>query len=57
MAGADSTFGRLPSKMCGSKRAFASGDILSLSRGRRDAGTYDLIYSGMTGDLLAERGA
>ena len=37
--------------------AFASGDILSLSRGRRGATTYDLTYSGMTGDLLAEAAA
>ena len=37
--------------------AFASGDILKLSGVRRAAKTYDLIYSGMTGDLLAEAAA
>ena len=37
--------------------AFASGEIRELSRVRRRARTYDLIYSGMTGDLLAERDA
>lgn len=34
--------------------AFASGDILSLSRNARCAEVSDLAYSGMTGDLLAE---
>ena len=37
--------------------AFASGEICELARARRGAQSYDLIYSGMTGDLLAERGA
>ena len=37
--------------------AFASGDIRKLSRAHRRAQTYDLVYSGMTGDLLAEAAA
>jgi hypothetical protein len=37
--------------------AFASGEICKLARARRNAQSYDLIYSGMTGDLLAEHGS
>ena len=37
--------------------AFASGEICELSRNRRSARPSNLIYSGMTGDLLAERSA
>ncbi len=37
--------------------AFASGEICELSRTRRGVGPSNLIYSGMTGDLLAERSA
>ena len=37
--------------------AFVSGEILELARGRRGAQLYDIAYSGMTGELLAERAA
>lgn len=34
-------------------RAFVSGEILALARGRRGAGLFDLVYSGLSGDLVA----
>lgn len=34
--------------------AFVSGEILALGRARRKAQLFDLAYSGMTGDLVAE---
>jgi hypothetical protein len=50
---ADPAVGRVLADEVVLAEAFASGDILALSRSARKATLYDLAYSGMTGDLVA----
>jgi hypothetical protein len=47
-------FGRVFEAETALAEAFASGEILTLDRRRRDAALHDLTYSGMTADLVAE---
>jgi hypothetical protein len=49
---ADPAVGRVLADEVVLAEAFASGDILALSRSARKATLYDLAYSGMTGDLV-----
>lgn len=50
---ADPDIGRVLDDEAALAGAFASGEVLALGRGLRNAMLYDLAYSGMTGDLVA----
>lgn len=50
---ADPAIGRVLESEDALMRAFVSGEILALARSRREAKLYDLVYSGMTGELAS----
>ncbi|TAJ72185.1 MAG: hypothetical protein EPO51_08720 [Phenylobacterium sp.] len=50
---ADPAIGRVLIDDAALAEAFASGEILALGRGARRAVVYDLVYSGMTSELVA----
>jgi len=54
---ADPDRGRILADETALATAFETGEILALARAQRKAGLYDLAYSGLTGDLAAERRA
>jgi len=49
---AASGLGRVLADEAALTQAFVSGEILALGRGRREAVLHDLVYSGLTGDLV-----
>jgi glycosyltransferase involved in cell wall biosynthesis len=54
---ADPQRGRVLADEAALFEAFASGEVLALGRARREVALYDLAYSGLSGDLVAERPA